>query len=489
MNLTTSEMLLAILPEIALVVLAGLLMLVSMLKRERLDRTIGCLTAGGMLVIALLAFLFSMPKAEPMLIWGGMLRLDSAAFVFRIIFLVGAGLTAIFSCTEEHVRRRPEFYILLTLSTMGMSLMASSADLIMLFLAIETASIPLYVMAGIKIKEEKSVEAGLKYFLFGAMSSAMMVYGFTLIYGFGGTTHLYEIAENVAGQSIPLAGFVAAAVLVLAGFAFKISAVPFHFWAPDVYEGAPTSVTGFLSTASKAAGFAALMRFLLILFAAEHSPVWQAMLSALAVVSMFTGNLVAIPQKNIKRMLAYSSIAQAGYILVGLASRSILGFSGAIYYLIAYMATNLALFALVGWIGRKTGSDDLSAFAGLNRRAPAMAFAMLIGLLSLGGIPPFGGFFAKVLVFGAAVESGWAWLAIVGVVNSVIGLYYYLRVLKVMYVDEPSDASALKAKNSLWLVGLIICLTLILVLGIALNPWFGFASWAGNGFELTLNML
>ncbi|PKN99088.1 MAG: NADH-quinone oxidoreductase subunit N [Chloroflexi bacterium HGW-Chloroflexi-4] len=482
MTLTVAQMTLAIMPELLMIVLAGVLIVISIINRDKCKQVLGCITAGGMILAIVSAFLFAMPKAEPILMWGGMLRLDSVTFVFRLIFLFGAAVTAIFSCTEETIRCRPEFYMMLVFSTLGMSLMAASCDLIMLFLAIETASIPLYVMAGIKVKEEKSVEAGLKYFLFGGMSSAIMVYGFSLIYGFSGTTQLFDIAQGVIAQQVPLAGVVVAVVLVLAGFAFKISAAPFHFWAPDVYEGAPTSVTGFLSTASKAAGFAALIRVLMILFDANSAEVWQALIAALAVASMFTGNLVAIPQKNIKRLLAYSSIAQAGYILVGLTSHSTLGVSGAIYYLMAYLVTNLALFAIVGWIGRKTGSDSLAAYAGLSKRSPGLALAMLIGLLSLGGIPPFGGFFAKLLVFGAAVESGWAWLAIVGVINSVIGLYYYLRVLKIMYVDEPAENTPLKVKEPLWLIGLILCLVLVTVMGVVLAPWFGISNWAAIGF-------
>lgn len=482
MTLSVSQMTLAIFPELLLVVLAGVLIVISIIKSDKLNQVLGCITAGGIILAIVSAFLLAMPKTEPALLWGGMLRLDSVTFVFRMIFLFGAALTAIFSCTEETICSRPEFYMMLVFSTLGMSLMASSSDMIMLFLAIETASIPLYVMAGIKVKEEKSVEAGLKYFLFGGMSSAIMVYGFSLIYGFSGTTHLYEIAQGIAAQQVPLAGVVAAIVLVLAGFAFKISAAPFHFWAPDVYEGAPTSVTGFLSTVSKAAGFAALIRILIVLFHANTGDIWQALIAALAVASMFIGNLIAIPQKNIKRLLAYSSIAQAGYILVGLASSSSLGFSGAVYYLMAYMVTNLALFAIVGWVARKTGSDNLAAFAGLSKRSPGLALAMLIGLLSLGGIPPFGGFFAKLLVFGAAIESGWIWLVIVGVINSVIGLYYYLRVLKVMYVDEPAENTPLTVKEPLLLVGMILCLVLVTVMGVVLSPWFGISNWAVVGF-------
>lgn len=482
MNLSVSEMTLAILPEIGLLLLAGLVIVVSLLKRDRCNQSLGWMTAIGFAVIAILAFVFSSPKGEPVLIWGGMLRHDAPAFLFRILILIGAALTALFTKTDDTIRCRPEYYLMLVFSTLGLTLMAAASDLIMLFLAVETASIPLYIMAGIKIKEEKSVEAGIKYFLFGAMSSAIMVYGFSLMYGFSGTTQIYDIAQAVAEKQVPLAALVVGIVLVLAGFSFKISAAPFHFWAPDVYEGAPTSVTGFLSTVSKAAGFAALLRIVLILFDAEHAFVWQSLIAALATASMLVGNLVAISQKNIKRLLAYSSIAQAGYILVGVTSGNDLGISGAVYYLMAYLVTNLALFAIVGWISKQTGSDDLAAYAGLHKRAPGLAFLMLIGLLSLGGIPPFGGFIAKLLVFGAAIESGWVWLAIVGVVNSVIGLYYYLRVLKVMYVDEPLQNGSLAPKGTLWIAAVGLCVAAILVLGVLFTPWFGFASMAGGGF-------
>ena len=482
MTATLNEMFLAILPEIGLCMLAGLLIIISLLKREKVNQALGWITGGGIAIIAVAAFIFSMPKAEPLLIWGGMLRLDAPGFFFRMLLLAGAGLTSIFASTEGTIRYRPEFYLMLVFSTLGMSFMASASDLIMLFLAVETASIPLYVMAGIKIKEDRSVEAGIKYFLFGGMASAILVYGFSLIYGISGTTQIYDIASAISSNQVPLTGVIAAVVLVLAGFAFKISAVPFHFWAPDVYEGAPTSVTGFLSTASKAAGFAALLRIFLLLFVAENALVWQTMIAVLAVASMSLGNLVAIPQKNIKRLLAYSSIAHAGYILVGIASGTTFGYAGAIYYLMAYLVTNLAVFAVIGWISRQTGSDELSSFAGLNRQAPGLALVMLIGLLSLGGIPPFGGFFAKLLVFGAVIEAGKVWLAIIGVINSVIGLYYYLRILKVMYVDEPIGEMLPVKKSALWTAALAVCILGIIVLGIFFTPWFGFATQAAAGF-------
>jgi len=476
-----SEMFLAIIPELGMLVLAGLLLTLSLLKNQRVNCCLGRVTAIGSALVAVLAFIFSMPGTDPTFLWGGMLRLDSAGFLFRILFLVGVSLTAIFAENEEVIRTRPEFYAMLVFSAIGMSFMASAGDLIMLFLAIEIASIPLYVLAGVKFRNEKSVEAGIKYFLFGSLASSIMVFGFSILYGMGGTTQINEIHAAVVAANVPIAGLVGTVLLILAGFTFKISAVPFHWWAPDVYEGAPTPVSGFLSTASKAAGFAIMLRLMSILFSAEHAFIWQLLIAVIAFASMFGGNLVAISQKNFKRLLAYSSIAQAGYILVGVAAGTEFGYTAVVYYLMVYLLTNLMLFAVVGWVEKAAGSADLSSFAGLHKRSPITALAILIGLLSLGGIPPFGGFFAKLLVFGAAIDSNLAWLAIIGIVNSVISLYYYLRVLKMMYVDEPAGEVALKSPSLEFKIVLIVCITGIIVFGVILAPWFNIATLAAGG--------
>ena len=476
-----SEMFLAIIPELGMLVLAGLLLALSLLKNQRVNCCLGRVTAIGSALVAVLAFIFSMPGTDPTFLWGGMLRLDSAGFLFRILFLVGVSLTAIFAENEEVIRTRPEFYAMLVFSAIGMSFMASAGDLIMLFLAIEIASIPLYVLAGVKFRNEKSVEAGIKYFLFGSLASSIMVFGFSILYGMGGTTQINEIHAAVVAANVPIAGLVGTVLLILAGFTFKISAVPFHWWAPDVYEGAPTPVSGFLSTASKAAGFAIMLRLMSILFSAEHAFIWQLLIAVIAFASMFGGNLVAISQKNFKRLLAYSSIAQAGYILVGVAAGTEFGYTAVVYYLMVYLLTNLMLFAVVGWVEKAAGSADLSSFAGLHKRSPITALAILIGLLSLGGIPPFGGFFAKLLVFGAAIDSNLAWLAIIGIVNSVISLYYYLRVLKMMYVDEPAGEVALKSPSLEFKIVLIVCITGIIVFGVILAPWFNIATLAAGG--------
>jgi NADH-quinone oxidoreductase subunit N len=475
-------MVMAILPELGLLLLAGVVLALDLAWRAS-RRWLGWVTAGGALLVLLLSVLFSRPEAatqaEPL--FGGMLRLDATSFVFRLIFVCGAGLTALFAMHHEIIGNRGEFYALMLISTLGMSLMAAAGDLILLFLAIETTSLPLYILAGFLTRDEKSVEAGIKYMLYGAVTSAVMLYGFSLLYGFTGTTNLYEIAGQLLPRAgAPLFGPVLALLLALVGFGFKISAAPFHFWAPDVYEGAPTPVTGFLSTASKAAGFVVLMRVLVVAFP-DFSAIWQALLIALAIGSMFIGNLLALAQKNIKRLLAYSSIAQAGYMLIGVAVGSPLGLQGTIYYLMAYLLTNLVVFGVIAAISQETGSDELDSYQGFSRRSPGLALALLVGLLSLGGIPPFAGFFGKLLVFGAAVQGGLAWLAFIGVLNAVIGLYYYLTVLRVVYTGEPQNAGKPVPVAFPWRVALVLCVVGILVLGVILAPPYSLSQGAALG--------
>lgn len=473
-------MLLAILPEIGLLVLAGLVLAVDLIWARKRKGTLGWLTFIGLLVITFVTLIFVKPPDEAQLIWGGMLRFDEAGYVFRLIFIAGAALTALFAMESDELGRG-EFYILLLVSTFGMSLMASSTDLVMLYLAIETASIPLFVMAGFLVKEKKSVEAGIKYFLFGAMASALMLYGFTLLYGLSGTTQIYDMAAKLFSSEIPLLPMMAAMVLVLVGFGFKVSIAPFHFWAPDVYEGAPTPVAGFLSTASKAAGFAVMIRVLTVVFP-EAASTWTLFLAVLATLSMFIGNYLALVQKNIKRLLAFSSIAHAGYILMGLAAGSTFGISGTVYYLIAYLVTNLAAFGIVTIAGRTLGSDEISAYAGLSRRSPALALAMLVALLSLGGIPPFAGFVAKLLVFTAAIEANMVWLAFVGIFNAIIALYYYLNVLKVIYLYRSEDEDKPVPVTKSWTLALVVCILGIIVVGTLIAPWFSWAGAAATSF-------
>jgi NADH-quinone oxidoreductase subunit N len=459
---------LAILPEISLIVLAAILLVVDLRLTKAHKENLAYLTFGGLALIFVLTIVFSRPEAgQGTAIWYGMLRHDMLAFTFRLIFMAGAAITALLAIEWDTISKRGEFYILLVFSTLGMNLMSGAGNLVMLFLAIETASIPLYAMAGFMKEDDKSTEAGFKYLLFGAMTSAVMLYGFSLLYGFSGTTDLYALADAfVEFPSIPL---FASLVLVLVGFGFKVSMVPFHFWAPDVYEGAPTPVTGFLSTASKAAGFAVLVRVLIEVFPLAD---WQMAVAVLSAVTMTLGNLVALWQTNIKRMLAYSSIAHAGYILMAIAAGSDFGVNSMLYYIITYLLTNLAAFGFVIVYYHQAGSDEIKDYAGLSRRNAGLAFGMLFTFLSLGGIPPLGGFFAKVLVFSAAVQADLVWLAVVGVLNAVIGLYYYLNVLKVVYLKrQPGDEIPLMV-NPVHGVVLVVCVLGVVLLGTVMAPWF-----------------
>jgi len=489
-----APMLLALLPEIGLIILAVVVLSLDIATRNRPGRgLLGWSTAAGLLLIGVLAVLFARPGATPQSYWGDMLRLDDVGFLFRMLFLAGAFLTVLFAMESDSIRERGEFYVLLLVSTLGMCLMASSTDLILLYLAIETTSIPLYVLAGFVTADQKSVESGIKYLLFGAMTSAVMLFGFTFLYGFTGTTNISNIATTLTTAGLPLEAVLAIVVLVLVGFGFKISAVPFHFWAPDVYEGSPTPVAGFLSTASKAAGFAVLLRVMVVAFPA-YSTAWAYLIAALATASMFIGNLLALAQKNIKRLLAYSSIAQAGYMLIGVATISFnangsgLSPEGAfaagatIYYLMAYLVTNLAAFGIVTVVGKVVGSDEISAYAGLSRRSPGLALALLVGFLSLAGIPPFAGFFGKLLVFGAAIQEGWIWLALVGILNAIIGLYYYLTVLKVVYLYRSEDEAKPLTSVSGWKVALILCLVGVVTLGVVIAPFYNLSTAAAATF-------
>jgi NADH-quinone oxidoreductase subunit N len=364
--------------------------------------------------------------------------------------------------------------------------MASASDLVMLYLAIETTSIPLYVLAGFFLNEQDSTEAGFKYLFFGALTSAVMLYGLSLLFGLAGTTALAALGEKFASGQLSLQVAWGILALVTVGLAFKVSVAPFHFWAPDVYQGAPTAVTGFLSTASKAAGFAVLLRLFLMAFPSAQIP-WPLLLAILAALTMTIGNLLALPQTNLKRLLAYSSIAHAGYILIGVVAATELGMTSVIFYLIVYLLTNLAAFGILMALGKVLGSDEVTAYNGLSRRSPWLALAMLAAFLSLAGMPPFGGFVAKVFVFAAGVEAGYIWLVFVGVLNSIVGLYYYLNVMKYVYLyrmpgEEEEKHPIQLSQATAWGLG-VLALGVIL-LGTVFAPWFAFSSQAAQAMFL-----
>ena len=473
------DRLLAILPILLLFALAVALLILDLVWKPSRRRILGWLAASGVTLILLATLAFSRPPADEPLVLGGMLRWDWLAFFFTVLILFAAAITCLLSIHVDIIGNRGDYYGLLLITSLGMVLMASSADIIMLFLAIETTSIPLYILAGFIKADDKSTEAGLKYFLFGAVTSAVMLYGFSMIYGFTGETNLYSIADAIqaAGLSLFLVGGIA--VLVLVGFSFKIAAVPFHFWTPDVYEGAPTPITAYVSTASKAAGFAVLARVMLIAFPSIDG-FWAAVLAAMAVATMTLGNVLALAQSNIKRLLAYSSIAHAGYALIGLVALSVFGVASMMFYLLAYVITNLAAFAIVILFARAAGSEEISDYAGLSRRSPWLAMALLVAFLSLAGMPPLAGFVAKVYVFAAAVDSGLIYLAIIGVLNSIIGLYYYLIVLKVVYLYRSEDDDKPISVPRPYAVALGVCTVLILVVGIFSGPWLNWSIGAAT---------
>jgi len=466
----TSRATLAILPEILLVLLAGLLLGLDLIWRPSRRPALGWVAAGGVLAILAATIILGRPDpAEPLLL-GGMVRHDWLGFTFTLLILFAAMVSCLISTQVSGVGDRGEYYALLLITTMGMTLMVSAADLILLYLSIETTSIPLYILAGFLKSDDKSTEAGLKYFLFGALTSTVMLYGFSLLYGLAGETNLYFLAEKVHAAQVSPVVLGAGAILVLVGFGFKVAIVPFHFWTPDVYEGAPTPITAFISTASKAAGFAVLVRVMLLGFPGIEG-FWAAVLAAIAATTMTLGNVVALAQRNIKRLLAYSSIAHAGYALIGLVALSSFGAASLVFYLLAYVVTNLAAFAVVILFARSAGSEQIADYAGLSRRSPWLALALLVALLSLAGMPPMAGFVAKVYVFAAAVQSGLIWLAFVGVLNAIVGLYYYLTVLKVVYLYRSDDENKPINVPRSYAIALVACIAAILIVGIASAPW------------------
>lgn len=491
-NITLSWVL-ALAPEIGLLVILFTVLVYERLFKPADRRQIGMFTAWGALAVLLLTvvlyWLFDQPNTawslNESVIWGGMMRHDLVTFVFRLMFFTALALTALLSMDVPRLQKI-EYYALLITATIGFSLMAASADLIMIYVALETASISSYLLAGFYSGETRSSEAGMKYFIYGAFTTAVMLYGMSWLYGTTGHTNIYVLGSLFSGgQQVtfqPL--LLLAAVMVTVGFAFKTSLVPYHFWTPDVYEGSPTPFTGFLSTASKAAGFAVLLRVFMVgvLGPVADTAEWWAMLVAMCIITMTLGNFVAIFQNNIKRMLAYSSIAQAGYALIGLVSLSQDGSGAALFYLLMYVFTNIAAFGVIVLVSNVTKSDDMKDLYGLNRRSPFLALIMLLAILSLSGIPPTAGFFGKFFIFKAAIDSGMWWLALIGILNAFIGLYYYLTVVKYMYLYPVEEEGVVIPVSRAAKIGLVISSIFIIYLGISANSAFELTRQAAAAF-------
>ena len=506
MNFSTDAQasVIAILPEILMTILAVYVLVVDVLWSAQRRVDIGYFAGFGLLGIAGIVWLFGVPPAGDLsdqLLLGGMIRHDDLAQIFRVMVIVAGGLSCLITMGVPKLRDRGDFYAILIVSVIGASLATAAADLIMVFLALETLSITLYLLAGYLRDEDASTEAGLKYFLFGAFASAFTLYGLSLVYGFTGETNIYRLGSLIAAGGLDDASVAVALGLVMVGFAFKISAVPFHFWTPDVYEGAPTPITALLSTASKAASVGLLLRFLLAVFppsdllgaldgVKDYSVFWVQLLAVLSVVSMTLGNVLALVQTNIKRMLAYSTIAHAGYILMGVAAISTDhsgdGAAAVAFYMFMYVLTNILAFGVVILFTNATGSEQIRDLAGFSRRSPWLALAMTLALLSLAGIPPAAGFVGKFLLFRAAVDSGLVWLALIGIVNVIIGLYYYLIVVKVMYMEPtPTEAGVPVGTPYTW--ALAISSAGVLLFGtILVTPLLDWATDAAHALYVML---
>jgi NADH-quinone oxidoreductase subunit N len=430
---TAGYQLLPVLPELVLAVGA---MVLLMLGAYRGPQTTGLVTALAIALLVVTGVLEFMLPAGKLTTFGSSFIVDDFARFLKILALVGSAATLILSkeFLEDQSRKLFEFAILVLLSTLGMMVLISAGDLIMLYLGLELMSLALYVVAASNRDNAKSTEAGLKYFVLGALSSGMLLYGASLIYGFTGTVNFAGIAAAAKEGSI---GIVFGLVFLLAGLCFKVSAVPFHMWTPDVYEGAPTPVTAFFASAPKVAALAVFTRVALTAFPGITSQ-WQQIVVFVAIASMVLGSFAAIGQSNIKRLMAYSSIGHMGFALVGLAAGTPEGAQGVLVYIAIYVAMTLGTFAVILTMKRNGQHvESISDFSGLSRTNPLLAFFFAMLLFSLAGIPPLAGFFAKFYVFVAAIKAGLFTLAVVGVLASVVGAYYYLTIIKVMYFDEP----------------------------------------------------
>jgi len=453
-------------PEILTAVLGLLVLATGLLLPGRGKKAVGYITVIGLAAILITVMLNFRNEA---LFFDGVYQIDMYGNFFKTLF-VGAALL-IFSMstryTEFFGQRKSEWFSFMIFATVGMMIMVSSGDLITLYVGLELMTISFYILSAYLLNDGLSAEAGLKYLIMGALSSAVLLFGMSLVYAASGSTvftEIYQALSVASSQPILIAGI----VMLIAGLGFKISAVPFHMWTPDIYQGAPTPVTAYLSVASKAAGFAALVRIFMVAFPYTQFN-WNLALAVLAALTIVIGNLTALPQKNVKRMLAYSSIAQAGYILVGLVAANTYGLKGVLFYALLYVFSNVGAFAVTTMVEVETGSTDIEAFNDLGRRSPMLAAVMTVCFLSLAGIPPLAGFVGKFYLFSGAIQAGYLWLAFIGLLMSMISVYYYLNVAKAMYIGKTENTGSFSVpwagKMALW-----VCLLGTIFLGVYPGP-------------------
>ncbi len=469
-----------LLPQIFLFLWAILLFILDFARREK-KHHLAYVALSGIVITTVLVL--TSQKGE---LFGGMFQADSLSSFFGLIFLLAGFLTIASSVelTQKLPSHKGEYFGLILLSMVGMMFLASAGELLTLYVSLELTTIPLFVLAAYHKDRLKSTEAGLKYMILGGVSSALLLYGISLIYGLTGTTFLNEIKANLIVRFLSTGGIGPALVLglifLIAGFGFKLALVPFHVWVPDVYEGAPTPITAFLSVASKAAGIVAFLRVFFRSFLIFQVD-WVFLLAVLACLAMVIGNIIALLQTNIKRMLAYSSIAQIGYILLGVVAASSRGAASVAFYTFVYLFANMGAFIVAIAFSNTTGSDQIKDYAGLSRKSPALAAMMAIFMLSLVGIPPLAGFTGKYYLFSAAIERGYIWLVVIAILTSVISLYYYLGVVRQMYFQSSDEQRPIVSVPALK-TALVICVIGVLLFGIYPNIFLNLANQAASVF-------
>ncbi len=484
-------------PELTLSAAFCAVLLVDLLTGR--NRTAAALTAMAGTLVAAYFVLSQGPGADS--IFSRMVAVDGFARFFKLVILLAAFVVQLFSLQSSELRTRAmgagEYFALLSAMTLGMTLMAGASHLLMMYLSLELTSLSSYLLTGFTRDADDSAEASLKYVIYGAVASGMMLYGISIVYGLTGSLDLYGINGVLASGDVNLPALVIAGVLITVGFGYKISAVPFHFWTPDVYEGAPVTITALLSVASKAAGFAMMIRFFKVTFvdvvmgaaypsgwAILNGFEWNHLLAVMAVLTMTVGNLVALWQDNLKRLLAYSSIAHAGYMLLGVAALSSEGISAVMIYFAVYLFMNLGAFYIVMLVANKTGSESIDAYSGLGAKSPFIGVAMTVFLLSLTGLPPTAGFVGKLYIFSALIGAKLIWLVVIGALNSVVSLYYYVRVLRAMFLKEPAAGSAPLTFSPAELALTLLLLIPTLLLGLYFGPLVEYAQASVSMFGL-----
>lgn len=461
-----------LLPEILICAYAILILIADLIIDKKKE------ILGIFAVLGIIPIFFILPNIGTSLSWNGFLT-DKFSIFFKFIILLATMFVILMSInyTGLQDKRKGAYYSLVLFSCAAMMFLVSSTDLIMIYLNIEFLGLTSYVLVGFMRKDSRSIEGSVKYFLIGIFSGALMIYGMSLIYGLTGSLDLSVIKQWIqsGGNSVNFL-FYFATLLIIAGFGFKIALVPFHMWVPDAYEGAPTPITAYLSVASKGAGLAVFLRTFLT---SINPPV--ELFAILSAVTMTVANLTAISQKNIKRLLAYSSISHVGYMMIGFVAMDVIGIQGILIYLTAYLFMNLGAFAVVIAISNKIGSDEIDDYAGLSKSSPFLSALLVIFLLSLAGIPPTAGFVAKFYIFGSAIKTGYVWLAVVGILNSVIALYYYFRIVHKMYFVQSAVIRKIDVPLPL-AISLICLIAMVLIIGIFPQSFIELSQFCSNLF-------